>query len=55
MRWDLDNAESMMALSALHRGGLWESYWAAERTAAWVCEVFFWRAVTLVFIVTYGP
>ena len=27
-RWDLDNAESMMALEALYQSNLWHRYWA---------------------------
>ena len=27
-RWDIDNAEGMMALEALHQSNLWERYWA---------------------------
>jgi hypothetical protein len=27
-RWDLDNAEAMMALEALHQSNLWDRYWA---------------------------
>jgi len=27
-RWDIDNAESLMALEALHQSNLWEKYWA---------------------------
>jgi len=27
-RWDLDNAEGMMALEALHQSNLWDAYWA---------------------------
>lgn len=34
MRWDKDNAESIMALSSLYHSGLWHSYWQAQRTAA---------------------
>ena len=34
MRWDKDNAESMMALTSLHHSGLWHTYWKAQRTAA---------------------
>ena len=34
MRWDKDNAESLMALASLHHSGLWHSYWKAQRAAA---------------------
>lgn len=27
-RWDLDNAEAVMALEALHQSNLWDQYWA---------------------------
>jgi hypothetical protein len=27
-RWDIDNAEAVMALEALHQSNLWEQYWA---------------------------
>jgi len=27
-RWDIDNAEAMMALEALHQSNLWDPYWA---------------------------
>lgn len=27
-RWDLDNAEAVMALEALHQSNLWDAYWA---------------------------
>ena len=27
-RWDIDNAEAMMALEALEQSGLWDRYWA---------------------------
>lgn len=27
MRWDLDNAEAMMALEAIHQSNLWDRYW----------------------------
>jgi hypothetical protein len=27
-RWDLDNAEAVMALEALHQSNLWDRYWA---------------------------
>ena len=28
-RWDLDNAEAMMALEAIHQSRLWPAYWQA--------------------------
>jgi hypothetical protein len=34
MRWDKDNAESLMALAGLYHSGLWRSYWEAQRAAA---------------------
>lgn len=34
MRWDRDNAESMMALAAIHHSGQWAAYWRNERLAA---------------------
>jgi len=34
MRWDRDNAESVMALAALYHSGLWHRYWKSERAAA---------------------
>jgi len=34
MRWDTDNAESVMALASLYHSGLWASYWESERLAA---------------------
>ncbi len=34
MRWDKDNAESVMALAGLYHSGLWRDYWRAQRTAA---------------------
>jgi len=34
MRWDKDNAESVMALAGLYHSGLWRSYWKAQRAAA---------------------
>ena len=34
MRWDKDNAESMMALASMYHSHLWENYWAKQRTAA---------------------
>jgi len=27
-RWDLDNAESLMALEAMYQSNLWDQYWA---------------------------
>ena len=33
MRWDLDNAESIMALGSLYYSGLWQDYWAARPAA----------------------
>ena len=33
MRWDRDNAESMMALAGLHQSRLWSDYWAQQRAA----------------------
>lgn len=30
MRWDGDNAESIMALEALEQSGLWQGYWQAQ-------------------------
>ena len=33
MRWDSDNAESIMALSSLHRSNLWHTYWKSQRAA----------------------
>ena len=33
MRWDRDNAESMMALGTLYYSNLWDDYWAKQRTA----------------------
>ena len=27
-RWDIDNAEALMALEALWQSGLWDKYWA---------------------------
>jgi len=33
MRWDADNAESMMALVALHHSNLWGLYWKQQRAA----------------------
>jgi len=34
MRWDRDNAESMMALASLYHSGLWGTYWKSERITA---------------------
>jgi len=34
MRWDKDNAESLMALASLYHSGLWRTYWKSQRTAA---------------------
>ena len=34
MRWDTSNAEAMMALAAVYRSGLWDSYWKSQREAA---------------------
>ena len=34
MRWDRDNAESVMALASVYHSGQWHSYWASERAAA---------------------
>ena len=33
MRWDKDNAESMMALASLYRSNLWQTYWKSQRAA----------------------
>lgn len=33
MRWDLDNAESIMALGSLYYSELWQNYWAAQAAA----------------------
>jgi len=30
-RWDLDNAESLMALEAMYQSNLWDRYWAKAR------------------------
>ena len=30
MRWDGDNAESIMALEALEQSGGWDAYWKAQ-------------------------
>ena len=34
MRWDKDNAESLMALASLYHSGLWRIYWKAQRAVA---------------------
>jgi len=34
MRWDKDNAESLMALATSYHSGLWPDYWESQRTAA---------------------
>lgn len=34
MRWDRDNAESMLALGAIYHSGLWQTHWKAQRTAS---------------------
>lgn len=34
MRWDKDNAESVMALASIYHSGLWRTYWKKERAAA---------------------
>ncbi|TFG38755.1 MAG: hypothetical protein E4H48_10065 [Syntrophobacterales bacterium] len=34
MRWDKDNAESVMALAGLYHSGLWRAYWKSQRAAA---------------------
>jgi len=33
MRWDLDNAESIMALGGLYYSNLWDDYWAVQAAA----------------------
>lgn len=33
MRWDVDNVESMMALSALDHSQQWKTYWKIQRAA----------------------
>lgn len=33
MRWDRDNAESIMALAGIYHSNLWRKYWKAERAA----------------------
>jgi hypothetical protein len=30
MRWDGDNAESVMALEALEQSGAWQGYWDVQ-------------------------
>ena len=34
MRWDKDNAESVMALASIYHSRLWDTYWNAQRAAA---------------------
>ena len=34
MRWDGDNAESIMSLEALEQSGAWDAYWKAQLTLA---------------------
>ena len=34
MHWDKDNAESMMALTAIYHSGLWRTFWTQEKSAA---------------------
>lgn len=34
MRWDVDNAEAVMALAGLYHSNLWQNYWHAQRQAA---------------------
>jgi hypothetical protein len=34
MRWDLPNAEGMMALAAMDQSGLWDTYWSLQRALA---------------------
>lgn len=34
MRWDKDNAESLMALASLYYSGLWRTYWHSQHAAA---------------------
>jgi hypothetical protein len=34
MRWDKDNAESVMALVSLYHSGLWRKYWKTQGRAA---------------------
>jgi len=33
MRWDLDNAESVMALGSIYYSGLWQDYWPTQAAA----------------------
>ena len=33
MRWDADNADAMLALSALDHSRLWKTYWKLQRAA----------------------
>lgn len=33
MRWDSDNAESIMALAGIYHSNLWRTYWKGERAA----------------------
>jgi hypothetical protein len=33
MRWDKDNADSMMALATMYYSNLWTDYWARQRAA----------------------
>jgi hypothetical protein len=34
MRWDIHNAEAMMALAALEHSNLWNPYWDQQRQTA---------------------
>jgi hypothetical protein len=34
MRWDEDNAESIMALASIYNSGLWQTYWKRQHAAA---------------------
>ena len=34
MRWDLPNAEAMMALAAVEQSSLWNTYWDLRRSRA---------------------
>jgi len=34
MRWDLPNAEGMMALTAMDQSGVWDTYWSLQRALA---------------------
>ena len=34
MRWDRDNAESVMAPASTYHSGLWDTYWKSQRTVA---------------------